>query len=292
MISLSSTAAMLRAMGTAREIAFSSYFLPGGRVERALEDAAKRGAHVTLRLNGYFYGGRGGMLDANERLVRRLKREGAHVDAAIVHRRDDDGAGMHAKAAVCDGAAFLDDCNWRADDRDTVVRVNGPAAGAVRAAITGKSAHCARIAFDKTDALNAEAGLLRRSAGMPVDVQAESIRYSRVYSALKELAANGTPCRLLLSPDGIAGNYKRAAELLAQAGVQVRVGKSTEKFALADAKRAWIGSANPTSDHCDGNQIEWALRTRSTRIVASLHARFEQNWKRAKPLSGQCMKPE
>lgn len=282
MIAVASTAAMLRAMRTAHEVTLSSYVLPPGPVERGLEDAARRGARVTVRLNGYFYGGRSWMLQANESAVRRLKR--LHADAAIVHRRDRDGACLHLKAAVCDGVAFLDDCNWRADGRDTILRDDGPAAvGAIRRAASGDVRAAARgIALDKASALSAEAALLRASRG-PVDVEAESIGFWSVYSALKRLAQHGAACRLLISKYGATGKSGHAAALLARAGVRVRVAPSDEKFAVAGGT-AWIGSANPTSAFLDGDEVEWGIRTRRADVVNALASRFNAAWKAASPL--------
>src|SRR5690349_1088766 len=101
MISLSSTPAMLAAMHTAKDITFSSYFLrPGDEVEHQLLDAVSRGAHVTVRLNGYFYNGPKRLLDWNKQAVRDLT--DARADVKMVHLRDGDGPMLHLKAAVCD----------------------------------------------------------------------------------------------------------------------------------------------------------------------------------------------
>lgn len=284
MIAVSSTAAVLDAIRNAREVTFCSYVLPHGAVERALERAAQRGAHVTVRLEGYFYGGGSHMRGDNEWAVRRLRALGA--DAAIVHRAGGNGAAVHLKAAVCDHTAFLDDCNWRGDGRETILREDGrKAAGAIRTAALGQDgiSHTG-IALNKTDALAAETAVFPRGVRTSVDVEAESIGLSTVYSALKRLAQRGARCRLLVSKFGVRGKYGHLAALLAQAGVRVRVAGSDEKIAVSGT-RAWVGSANPTSTYLDGDQLDWGIGTRDAALVRALQARFNANWKTSEPLS-------
>lgn len=275
---------MLAAMNAAKNITFSAYFIqPRGAVEQALEKAAKRGARVTVRLNGYFYNGRNAMLGGNKQAVRALKKLDA--DAKIVHRSDRDGSAMHLKAAVCDGVAFLDDRNW-AQWGDTVIRDNKRVdVDAIRRAASYMPASCEGVKLDKAGALADESKLIRGAHGERVEVAVESIsRQSSVYSALLKLARAGCKPHLLVSKYGVAGSYGDAAERLERKGVVVRVGSNCEKFAIVNGTRAWIGSANGTSSHPHGDQFEWGIHTRARGIVRVLLSRFNSAWNRAEPL--------
>lgn len=247
---------MLRAVAAARKVVLFSYILSPG-MDRALEDAARHGACVRVRLNGCFHDSPA-LLRANREAVRRLR--ALHVDARLVQDRG--GAPLHVKAAVCDGVTFLDDCNWRAGGRDTIVRAGRSLRG---------------VQLDKCDALDAEGALLRGSHGGIVEAETESLGYSPVYSALKQLAQRGVHCRLLISKFGLQGTYYAAAQHLAAAGVDVRVADSDEKFALT-ASRAWIGSANATSYYYHPDQPDWGARTSNAQLLRALHEKFARNW--------------
>jgi phosphatidylserine/phosphatidylglycerophosphate/cardiolipin synthase-like enzyme len=275
---------MLSAMSTARNITFCAYFIePGGAVEQTLEDAAKRGAQVTVRLNGYFYQGRKAMLTGNKQAVRTLKALGA--DAKIVHHNDGDGPMMHLKAAVCDSVAFLDDRNWAQAD-DTVIRdTKRGDVDAVRRAASYVPASCDSVKLDKASALADESKLIRGARGHGVDVAVESVStQGNLYSALLRLGRAGFKPHLLISKFGLRGKYGHAAELLQRNGVVVRVTSNCEKFAIAAGKRAWIGSANGTSSFRDAKQFEWGMRTNVPAIVRALQSRFNSAWCRAQPL--------
>jgi phosphatidylserine/phosphatidylglycerophosphate/cardiolipin synthase-like enzyme len=280
-ISLSSTADMLRAMSVARRVTFSSFALFNGPVKKALEDAARRGASVTVRLNGYSYNG-GAIPARNRDAVRVLTAAGAN--ARIVHASDTDGPGLHLKAAVCDGVAFLDDRNWL-QARDTVIRDDTPSdVRAIRVAASYHRAHCRSVQLDKESALRNECALLRSAAGQGIDVATEEIGFSSVFYALERLASQGAHPRLLISSRALCGKYLTAAQLLTRAGVRVRVSAQSEKFAIAGTKRAWVGSANATSTAHDAAQLDWGMRIRERPIVRALQSRFHNLWNGAAPL--------
>jgi PLD-like domain len=284
MVSLSSTASMIRAIDTAGNVTFSAYVMRRqSAVEKALMRAAARGARVSVRLNGYFnaHNGTPHMYADNVEAVAALKDAG--VDARLVHSADNDGPALHIKAAVCDRIAYLDDCNWIGSD-ETVVCVDGKAdVKAIRKAASYVQPKAHVVQLSKAPAIKSEAALLRSSPG-GADVIAEELGKSPVLNALKKLARAHGKVRLLISPGGAKGTYRDAVQQLIGAGAQVRVSGRTEKFAVSRDGRAWLGSANPTSIKVDGNQFEWGLRTQDSKIVRALESRFNSVWRDAYPL--------
>jgi hypothetical protein len=279
-ISLSSTVDMLRAMSTARRVTFSSFVLFNGPVKKALKDAARRGAHVSVRLNGYSYNG--GAIPARNRDAARVL-TAAGADARVVHVSDTDGPGLHLKAAVCDGVAFLDDRNW-VQATDTVIRDDNPSdVRAIRNAASYHRAHCRSLQLDKGMALQDESALLQSGARHGIDVATEEIGFSNIFYALEKLARHGAHPRLVISSRGLCGKYFTAAQLLTRAGVRVRVSGQSEKFAIVGT-RAWVGSANATSTAHDAAQLDWGMRTGEHRIVRALQSRFRALWNDAAPL--------
>ena len=283
MIRPSSTAGMLAALRSARRVTFAAYVLHPGPVEAALAAAARRGARVSVRLDGYLWGGTPAMARENREAIQTLRR--AHADARLVHRRDGDGPGLHVKAAVCDGTAFLDDCNWNLSG-DTVVRDDCAShVRAVRAAALGReSAPAGVMRFDKAGALEQLAQVLHRASSGTVCFESEWLHPCAVSGALRELAARSIACRVLVSARAAKSDAKTQREIasLERAGVQVRATASGEKIALA-AGRGWVGSADATSAYADGDRIEWSLATSDSRILGTLRAHFNAHWRASTP---------
>ncbi len=285
MITTASSGDVAAALRSAHAIVFTAYTLRPGRIEAALESAARRGAKVTVRLEARPYGNPGGtLLAANRRSVGRLARLGA--DARLVDRTDASGPPLHMKAAVCDDTVYLDDRNWPDDGGDTIVRDDFAAdVAAVKAAVLHRGAQAGPwFAVTKAGAL-AEEGRLLFSAGKAKHVEVESESFGLptvVYAALKRLASRGVVCRLLVSRSDINPRSRHALELLARAGVYVRIGDFDEKMAIVDGARAWTGSANATSAIEDGDQIDWGLRTDVPAVVGELHRHFTAHWSAAR----------
>ncbi len=280
MIFLSSEAGLARATQTARTVLLSAYTLRPGSVLDALEDAARRGARVTVRLEGRPYADPSGELAAgNKRVVRELRRLGADAKLADTNARN--GPPLHMKAAICDGVAYLDDRNWP-DSGDTIVRDDfGADVKAIRsAALFGRANRTPEFWTSKRDALWAERRLLAGARGAKtVDVESESFGAgSGIYGALKQLAESGVSCRLIVSQRDLNDKSKRALTALAQSGVAVRVSDSDEKMAIVDGERAWVGSANATSSFSNGDQIDWGLRTDAPDVLRHLSRRFAATW--------------
>lgn len=241
---------------------------------------------MTVRLEGRPFGDVHGRLRrANVMAAARLRAAGA--DAAIVNSPGG-RAQLHMKAAVIDGAAYLDDRNFN-ERGDTIVRDDSRRdIAALEAALAGRPWRRGQTFWtNKGDALAGEARLLQSALhARAVDVQTESFSGSNaVYTALKRAASQGVRCRLIVSPQAMTSKELRALTQLQACGVQVRASKSNEKVALVDGRKAWIGSSNATSTYYDAGQKEWALRTAARAPARELERRFAHNWHAAVPLS-------
>jgi len=277
---LTSDAAIARAIARGSEVSLSAYLLrPGSAVEAALERAGDRGARVSVTLEGHPYrsgSGPGSPAHANREAARSLRRHGVAVRLT--------GPGevpVHLKAAVVDGTAYLDDRNWTGDGHDTIVATSDPrAVAAIGAALAGRApASPAGLALDKADALALEARAIRGAAGDRLDVQSESFGYSCVYDALRYRAVNGTHVRLVVSAREFAqrGNVAERSALrrLRDAGVEVRVASGDEKLCIG-GDRGWVGSANAT--YAGAPMLDWGMQTRDPALLRELERRFARTW--------------
>ena len=288
MVSLSSQAEVVGAIGRARRVLLTAYTLPDGAVRKALENAAERGAKVTVRLNGFPYrDDNGNIMRDNDSAVARLREGGA--DAQLVHTSETDGPVLHMKSLVCDGTAYLDDRNWPDDGMDTIVRDDF--ANDVRAIEDAAAMHpdpaAPYFATTKNAATRMEARLLYGAMrARTVDVESESFGSSpQAFGALSKLARAGVRCRLLVSQRDVTAKSLVALKTLAKRGVRIREGDLDEKIAVVDGKRAWTGSANATSNAKTTGQIDWGLRTDKPEIVDGLQRHFERNWRSATPFA-------
>jgi hypothetical protein len=263
MLELTTTDAVAAKIAGGRSIVAQAYTVHGP-VLRALETAARRGARVSVRLEGNPYEDRKGSLAReNARLAGELRASGA--DAALAQ-------GLHAKEVDVDGVRYLDEKNWRQDD--LVVRVPG-------------AAHPGAVAEIKHEALAREAQLLRKCGGSgDAIVESESFGCcNAVYGALRALAREGAAPRLLVAGTDLHGNARErgALERLERDGVRVRVCKDSEKLAAA-GNGAWLGSANATVAFGESDTIDWGACTRSRPVVAAVRARLQKTWDCAKEL--------
>lgn len=263
MLALSSTGEVIARLASAKEVAVEAYTLRRPMLE-ALEAAARRGAHVTVRLEARPYHDAGRHLGRmNAHAVRALKAAG--VDAHVADP-------IHAKVIRLDGSLYVDEKNWNATD--IVLRDDD-------------AAEAASIPMDKSGALAAEANLLadaRASDG--VIVESESFGAGNVaYDSLKALALAGAKPRLLVSRDDLRGSGRERAVLdgLVRHGVRVRVCPDSAKLAVA-GDRAWLGSANATYTGKGWQMPDWGLCTRKREIVDCVRARLEAEWNSAREL--------
>jgi phosphatidylserine/phosphatidylglycerophosphate/cardiolipin synthase-like enzyme len=285
MVRLSSGSAALASVGKGHDIAMIAYTLESRPLLHALEDAARRGARVAVRLEGAPYGDPDGSFATyNHRLAIELRRSGASV------RLNQPAAGdapLHAKALAVDGKLFLDDRNWaradvivRDDDAADSAAVRNAAAGRVPSDRTGFALH-------KRPALQLEARMLERArAGDRVRVETETFGSSNaVCRALDDLGKRGLHPQLLVERRPLASNARERATLqrLTKDGVEVRTTTDTEKFAMC-GREAWIGSANASPAFGTPDEIDWGTCTRNGEIVTAVAERLETRWLAARPL--------
>ncbi len=276
-------------MARAREITFVTYTLHPGAVENALVAAARRGARVTVRLEGQPYADALGEVHAqNEQALRALSAAGA--DARLQHAPGSTDAPLHLKAIVADRQLFLDDRNFDGDGEEAVLRDDFSAdRAAVENALAGNTvAPSPFFAVHKHEALASEARLLYSArANEDVVVESESFgAYNGVYRALDDLAKEGRHPRVLITRRELESNPKEQASVstLASDGALIRITDADEKFALVGA-RAWLGSANATAAFDRPDQLDWGIRTDAAPIVHQLRDAFERRWQSAQPFN-------
>lgn len=264
MVELTSTATTVAALGQAQTICAEAYTLHGP-VLYALEAAARRGAAVSVQLEGRpVEHSKGHLAAENRRLVRELRAAGANASLA---------PGIHAKAIAADGALYLDEKNWQSGD--LVLRETDPNGARL-------------IPMDKRDALERERALLdgaRASDGVIVESETFG-SYNAVHHALAALGRAGAAPRLLVDARELQGNARerRVLQELAGEGVSVRVCSESEKLAVRGGQ-AWLGSANATSPYGRGAMTDWGLCTDDAQIVQTVRARLEAEWRAAKPFT-------
>jgi hypothetical protein len=267
-LSLSSVSAVLDRVGSARDVAFGTYFLPRGKMRDSLVAAACRGAHVAVTLQADPYRNPFGAR-CNAAAARELRGAGATVTLL-----PSDRAPFHLKATVCDGVAYLDDRNWTQRGPELVVGDDDPADVAlVREALAGNGGADATLATRKDVALQREVELVDGAGAAPVIVETERVATSPLTRALQRHAASGAPTTLVLGRTSRhSATEARTLASLASAGVQIRESGTNEKLALAGTT-AWIGSGNATGASGRGaGQVEWGMLTREPALVAAVRS--------------------
>lgn len=262
MLRLSSTSALIAAIGHAGHVAVTAYTIHGS-VLGALKRAAERGARVEVRLDGKpFADEKGHLASENRRLVGAMRAAG--IDAKLDHP-------LHSKAINVDGSLFLDEKNFDGDG-DIVVREDDPEAA--------KS-----IASTKTDALAREGELLRDAGGDAIAETETFGGFNPVSAALDRLGREGKAPRLLVSAKILSSTPRERAALqkLVDDGVRVRVCDDSAKLAVT-GNRAWLGSANATVAYPGFDMPDWGTCTSDAKIVAAVRDRLEARWAHAREL--------
>jgi len=288
MITTTDAREFVRAVTSAHRIAFSAYHLtPDGPVRAALIDAAKHGIDVRILLEAAPYGDAGAQQAAdNAATVAAVNAAGGHAELVGATGQP----AWHMKAAVVDGVAYLDDRNWAADGKETILRDTDPDdVAVVERTLAGTPSRDGHVRTTKHDAIALETEVIRRAGDLPVAVETESFGLGAIYATLLHRAQAHQPTRLLVSnlelAEPTAGRERRALERLAAAGVAVRAVGNDEKIAVAGPD-AWVGSANATyANGPAGAQVDWGLATRVPPLVAALRAAFERNWDAAAPVA-------
>lgn len=272
------------ALASASQISLSAYVLNSGSgIVRALEACGDRGARVSVRLEGAPYtGGASGHATAirNLRAAAELERHGVEVHVAGPAE-----IGLHMKAALVDGTAYLDDRNWPSSGADTIVATSDPGdVAVVEAAFAGTPSSDGRLATEKRAALALEGRAISEGSGDRVDVETESFGYCAVSKALFERARAGARVRLLVTQREYAsgGRTERASlARLAAAGVSIRVVASDEKLCVA-GDRGWAGSANATYEPAP--TLDWGMALCDPVALRIVGANFERNWSAGRPV--------
>jgi hypothetical protein len=256
---LSSMGDVCRALGTARQVDLQAYTVWGPALH-AVEAAARRGAQVTVRLEGQPFNNPH-LAKENQNVAAQLRAAGATVTL---------GHPLHAKALTVDGTLYLDEKNWRPGD--LVLQVDDPA-------------EAAEIPMIKHEALAREGQLIDGTSSCDrVLVESESFGCcNKVYSELRQAALAGAAPRLLVSSRELSGNVREreVLEALVRDGATVRVCDDSEKLAVA-GDAAWLGSANATIAAPASDSTDWGLDTRNATIVAAVRSRLETQWQSAR----------
>jgi phosphatidylserine/phosphatidylglycerophosphate/cardiolipin synthase-like enzyme len=285
MIALSSTREFLAALRTARNVTLTAYTLGEGRVFDALAQAAARGAAVHVFLEGSV--DRDGVA-VNDRAAARLRQTGADVHLVNANATAY-AATLHCKAALVDGALFLDDRNWPSDGGDTIIRDDDTRdARLLRDALAGRvDKPTSSFAVTKRAALDAQAEVLSQArSGTDVIVESESFGgANRAYGAIERAARAGARVRLLVNRQDLhaSASERRALERLVAAGVDVRSCDGEEKFAVVNGSNGWLGSANASAAFEQPDQLDWGMRTNAPEVIAHVRRAFEKRWTHAKP---------
>jgi hypothetical protein len=264
-ISISSSADVLARIGQAHDVAFGAYILPAGAMRDALENAARRGAHVAVTLQADpFFDRRGALGGMNAAGAAALRGAGARVTLLPSAQ-----VAFHLKAAVCDGVAYLDDRNWPARGGDTVVADDDPRDVAlVRETLAGRAGADDALATRKDVALAREAALIDGARGAPVVLATESFSAGPISAALRRHAASGAPTTLVVDRHRVSAPQQRLLDGLARDGVRVTTSNADEKLLLA-GDAVWLGSANASCAYGErGDQTEWGIVSRDPALVA------------------------
>lgn len=291
-IALETAAHFTAALDRAHDVALSSYMLHPGRVLDALVAAARRGAHVKVRIEGDpFESGGDALHRLNAASTAKLRAAGADVVLTAPAERS-----LHIKAAVVDGVAWFDGRNWGDGVNEVLVRDDDRAdVDAVTHAVRGDAADAStpRLATTKAGALALELDVIEHAGTSELCVESESFGSGSIYAALLRRAEAHLPTRLIVAGRE-AGEARNAPERtclahLSAAGVDVRIGNPrhdlNDKIAIASAQ-AWTGSANATyAGGTWGTQSDWGLVSSDGSIVNGLREAFERNWTQAREVA-------
>lgn len=231
---LVSLADLTSAIGQANQITLSAYTLsPHSRMGRALVSAARRGAEVSLVLDG------AGMAQANS----------DNAAAAAAYSADGirvrlTSFKLHMKAAVLDGSrVFVSDRNWSASRDAVILALPASARIQVERAMLGQPESHGTFATRKDAALALEASLLAQRRSHTLLVSTESFSRSPISDLLAERAQHGDDVTLVVA----ANEYRSSpterglVAALAHAGVHVFLGRADEKIAI-DGNAGYVGS--------------------------------------------------
>jgi phosphatidylserine/phosphatidylglycerophosphate/cardiolipin synthase-like enzyme len=257
LLTIGQTPDLVDAIRSARHVELDAYVLRNPFLLFALEQAAGRGAAVSVRF--------GDPPDALQRksnldAMEALQAAGARVEIVPGYGPQS----THDKVAVVDGVLYRDDRNFTADQSETILIDRRPDA----------ARHYATI---KSQALDEEAKLIATSRSRDLLVSTEALGAGKIVDALLSRAQGGAHVRLMYD----SSTHDPDPDLIARlrtAGVEMRDAKNNHKAAIA-GDAAWLGSANATSG--SPGMHDWGTTLHGA-PVAALRETLEYCWSAAK----------
>jgi hypothetical protein len=262
----------LGAVDSAQDVHLSAYLLdPRSSIVSHLAKASSRGATVSTTLTG---SGLSNAVQQNSDMQR---------DDAALHITLSPEP-LHIKALVADGQVFLNDRNWGRDS--IVLQMPGEDRGAILEALAGRPATVGPLTLSKGAGIAREA-LLISTAQSSVEFASESFSdNNQVYDALRAALARHVAVTVVVSAADAQPNPKdpkdvarakaerHSLDVLMGAGAHVRLISATDKIAVVDGMRGFVGSTNATAGVPD--QVDWGLVSLDSDIVRALDARFAE----------------
>jgi phosphatidylserine/phosphatidylglycerophosphate/cardiolipin synthase-like enzyme len=247
---------------------------PHGKMATMLEDAARRGARVSVTFDSKAFGDAETM---NSQVETDFQNAGVRVHMSPSF--------LHLKAAVFDGERiYLSDKNFATRGNELVLADPYPEDRLlVERAMLGVPGSNEHLWLRKADALNAEASIVKYGDTHQVDIQTESFGDGQpVYDAMIDRARAGDRVRLLVYSAEYRKNTREQAVVasLLRIGVQVRVADTNEKLAV-NGQRSFVGSANQTRGL--PNQIDFGYYVGDPAATTQIEQHFQENWDAASP---------
>lgn len=275
-LALASPREVTAAVERAQTVTLSAFTLSArGGMVRALCASARLGHRVSVMLDGAAFGGAQTM---NMESIPRLQAAGVRVSVSKNP--------LHMKAAVLDGRdIYLSDRNWSSDESTLIIHDEDPAdRQIIERAILGVASSNSHLWTRKADALRAEASIIASPHPPAIFVQSESFgAHNPVYDALATAAHHGIRVYLIVAQSEVNNDPAEtdALRALSTDGVAIRIGTTTEKFAL-NGTNIFLGSSNATAGLPD--QIDFGLVAQNNTLANVLLDHFQANWGNANAL--------
>jgi hypothetical protein len=274
-IAIVSISEVFERLNTANNILLTAYALdPDSEIVQRLQDAASRGAHISIGLDENAFDD---ARTSNDAVASQLE-----LSAIEVHKIPE----SHVKAVFVDGTMYLSDRNWPATSNAQVV-VKDMNAGDRRivstAILGGRLGSNDHLWTMKAEALKAEAAVIMARTSNEVDVESETFGSGTpVFEAMMARVAGGDSVKLLIALSGFkrSAAARHAVVTLQARHVEVRLTNANEKLAI-EGYNCFFGSANATREL--PQQIDFGIAMRDAALATRLHSQFESEWNAAVP---------